>query len=473
MEQELDLDGTGDGYSGTFRWKKSKILPSMPSISCDISQLGKLNLSRGWMEYFQSRQQSVESTNELVSLIQHDLCFIDCLSTPLTISYLCQHYFQHLTTSTSSPPNSDLLNIICIGASQKAEGRVLLETNCYQEISYNIPNIAHINLYLVGPEMEPSSPRQLSSNLTAFTFQGTSMQFFRSHTHCLTQQTIVIGLNCGYGNWENPLPRRYELTFQWLPDLYFLTGTKLPIYFTCANDYADLIGEIALHQLVFGSYFILAPAENRFGYASTLIPPSNTSNPNEYSRGNSYLYGIQGSDKHRRKVINSGDVTGLVKALKSSKMVACEDLAPPKLPNINSTHDSLEKSQEKIQDMNFCEASQKKPSSNPPPSEPAPSHSSSSEVGETTDFTIHRSIRSNSGKSTLVLELRLLPSVSMKNITFDLSDSHKFFRITHTPTAGIPEIYDLEFRHNIIAETLITKYHQSRHKLYVEVEIRS
>ena len=49
---DVDLEGNGEGYSGTFRWKNSKILPSMPKTHPNDC----LNVSNGWMEYFLSRE---------------------------------------------------------------------------------------------------------------------------------------------------------------------------------------------------------------------------------------------------------------------------------------------------------------------------------------------------------------------------------------------------------------------------------
>jgi len=118
------------------------------------------------------------------------------------------------------------------------------ETNCWSELFRLISSVANTNkqdvrLYIVGPEM--STTQDLSQDVNIY--QGTVKSFFRERIDLLSANTIVVGLNCGFGNWENPLPRRFDLLYEWLPDLYFLTGTKLPLIFACANDYADLAGE--------------------------------------------------------------------------------------------------------------------------------------------------------------------------------------------------------------------------------------
>jgi hypothetical protein len=55
----------------------------------------------------------------------------------------------------------------------------------------------------------------------------------------------------------------------WLPDLYFLAITSLPVVFTCANDYADMRGEVAVLKNVIAARFIVDPAPNPFPMAVT------------------------------------------------------------------------------------------------------------------------------------------------------------------------------------------------------------
>jgi len=195
--------------------------------------------------------------------------------------------------------------------------------------------VEHIDLYLVGPEMSgncaipclgqgqghgqgqgegkgkkgggaSSSPTATSSTSMCITaYRGTTSAFFTAHTALLSTDAnvFVVGCNCGFGNWENPMPIRFDLLDAWLKDLYFLTSLNIPIAFTCANDYADLTGETAIMQRLLGANFVIEPQENPFSYASTLVPPS-ANKDSDYSRGNSYIYGIQGSDRTRRRVVN-------------------------------------------------------------------------------------------------------------------------------------------------------------------------
>jgi hypothetical protein len=115
---------------------------------------------------------------------------------------------------------------------------------------------------------------------------------------------VVVGFNCGFGNFANPLPRRYDLLLDWLADLYFLTGTQLPLIFTCANDHEDVAGESQVMQKLMGAQYLIPPFDNPVGFASTFISSEGGSSETNYSRGNSFIYAVQGSIRERRKALN-------------------------------------------------------------------------------------------------------------------------------------------------------------------------
>lgn len=300
MIEEINLEGDGDGYSGTFRWKKTKQLKNMPAYPNEAAS----SVLVGWMDFFHHRFDEDQCLHMLAA-IQSDLSYIDCLSSPLSIAYMVQE-----TVTNMADGLKQTLHIICIGCSSKAEERILMETNCWDELGYLLyDKVGSIELWLVGPEISRTSENvksmgsrsskfQYSANL----FKGTSTDFFRSHKTLLNKSTIVVGLNCGFGNFENPEHVRFNLLFSWLPDLYFLSATKLPLFFTCANDYADLAGEVAVMSNIMGAVFAAPPARNPFSFASTMIPPN--VNPSkgvdQFVTGNSFYYSMQGSFKSDR-----------------------------------------------------------------------------------------------------------------------------------------------------------------------------
>jgi len=294
MSIGIDLDGQeGSMMSGVFRWKLSHKLRSLPVISNDdiIRVQPKLDFSKGWMEYFRSRCSNEAKFTQLVQYVQEDLCLIDCLSFPMSILNAVMKTKILGDTGTGTSTSSakfvvnqqlDGLHIVCLGCSAKAEERILRETLCFYEIGLALGhrvgkrNGTGIHLYLVGPEMSrtqsniqpqwsssssSSLPRMLTTEYMAMhTFKGTSADFFKgpigkpllpipnfascdgaavSGTYDVEVNTIAIGYNCGYGNYENPGQTKYNLLISWYSDLSFLMSMQcLTCVFTCANDYA-------------------------------------------------------------------------------------------------------------------------------------------------------------------------------------------------------------------------------------------
>lgn len=304
-----DEVGLGDGYSGTFRWKASKILPSLPSPKENlVLSTGSINLQQGWKEFFESRAKLSEARpRDMVEFALSDLSIVDCLSFPISVVSALKDECFGLDWSKTY----EKLSILCIGCSSKAEERVLMETRSFLELTYGLPRVVELDLWLIGPEISETKvavqqhkfasaneKESLATTFRASVFKGTVSSFFRSYPHYLAKESVIIGYNCGFGNFENPLPRRYDLLLSWLPDLQFLSSTQLPMCFFCANDYADIVGEVTVMNLL-GAYFLSLPKENSFSFASTMVPP-NAESQGEYARGNSFYYIVKGSDRNRR-----------------------------------------------------------------------------------------------------------------------------------------------------------------------------
>ncbi|RYH13896.1 hypothetical protein EON65_34575 [archaeon] len=345
MEIDDELESSSS-YSGTFRWKKGKKLPQMPGIKNDNmglqdhNQFNSIDWTRGWKQYFTTRGnlstfskdngQSGDPARALIQYAFNDLSLVDCLSFPLSIA--CFFHTNAEALSLSFHKHSyDKLTVICIGCSEKAEERVLTQTNAFLELQLALLNVRTVDVWLVGPEVSSTADnivvnsRKLNKNfdgnstISFSLFRGTVSTFVRAHPECLAGESIVIGYNCGFGNFENPLPKRYDLFLSWLPDLVFLTSTQLPLVFFCANDYADLVGEVSIMMHILGANFISLPAENPFSFASTMIPPaSNGKRPEEeYARGNSFFYAVQGSDKMRK----NKDILAFKSSIEANKSV--------------------------------------------------------------------------------------------------------------------------------------------------------
>ena len=301
--EDIDED-TLEGYSGTFRWKKEKRLPSLPTTATTVAD-DKEHLDeamKGWMQYLVTRCETPAECNSIITGAKKDMSLIDCLSPALTVGYSLVelNIFPHLL--------SEDLVIVCMGCSSKCEERILRETNCWAELQRFVDVRSRCKVWLLGPEMSETKDDFSSSNNVSFgLFKGTAIEFFRLYPKLLSSKIVVVGMNCGFGNWENPLPIRYDLLFDWLPDLYFLTGTKIPLVFSCANDFADASGESGIMHRIMGANFLFTPRENPFGFASTLIPPGVKPQDAErlYTRGNSFIYSVLGCDKTRRVTVNT------------------------------------------------------------------------------------------------------------------------------------------------------------------------
>ena len=300
---------------------------------------------------------------DLIKYVQEDLSLIDCLSFPMSVLQALNKTKLMRSKTTLQMEKLQLesiddLHIVCIGCSSKAEERVMRETLCWYEVALALyHNVNHIHLYLVGPEMSKTevgvmssastansardshsgshSFRLLQRKMTQHTFRGTSAEFFKTNralvplpvpvpvpasepisetttaavSVSVTVNTICIGLNCGFGNFENPGFTKYDLLISWYADLVFLTSLQaMPVIFTCANDYADLDGECSIHAKLLGSQFLAMPSRNAFSCASTFVQditaPATAAKGGgggDFSCGNSFWYAIQGTDINRRR----------------------------------------------------------------------------------------------------------------------------------------------------------------------------
>ncbi|RLN56268.1 hypothetical protein BBJ29_006836 [Phytophthora kernoviae] len=230
-------------YSGTFRWLESKEFPRLPpfpsqSNANQDADKPPVDLSAGWKEYLTSR------SSDLVATATQDPSMLDALSFPVT--------FLHVTQLLELCTNTEL-NVLVIGASQKAEQRVWRITNYWDEIAAFYAPVK-VTLYFIGPEVEECDgsihKTDASSNLEVRHFRGTfgdfqDTQFF---SDCTPDTSVIVGYNTGFGNFVDS--QRHELLFSWLPDLYRIAESHIPAIFTCANDYADMNGEFAVQSRV-------------------------------------------------------------------------------------------------------------------------------------------------------------------------------------------------------------------------------
>ena len=294
---------------GTFRWKKDKSFITLPEpTSSTTFEL------RGWGPYLTARAGA-----SFIKTVQQDLATIDALSFPLSLLFTMTRL--SLTPSTFQNQGITELHIVIAGATAHAEQRLLFDTNYWMEIGYVYKNIPKIYLHFVGPEAataatlkksfttkkinknsngkkskkknkknKPMAPR-VTKNTCVEHFRGTSIDFFKQNPLLLNQNekatraTIVIGFNPGFGSGNAPI------VASWTKDLLTLSDTNVPIIFTQANDYSDLVGELLVLQQIVGSKFVMTPTRNAFPMATTAHEPGRRES---WSCGNSFTYTIQG-----------------------------------------------------------------------------------------------------------------------------------------------------------------------------------
>jgi hypothetical protein len=213
---------------------------------------------------------------------------VDGLSYALTLLYALQRL-------RLQPPPNGKLTFLIIGASSKAEERLMRESDYWHELVHFLPGIT-IELVFLGPEIATTrhgrSTRH-SKRLLSRCFHGTLGDLLRAETHHSRESTIVVGFNTGFGNASAGMAKGgFALMQSWLPDLLALLAHGFVSIFSCANDYSDLRGELAIWKTLLGADFVLAPQKSPFK-AATVVRESDDERC-EWSCSSCYFYAICG-----------------------------------------------------------------------------------------------------------------------------------------------------------------------------------
>ncbi|KAL3902520.1 MAG: hypothetical protein SGPRY_012036, partial [Prymnesium sp.] len=236
---------------------------------------------------------------------------LDGLSYPLTLA-------RALLSLRLKPP--PLLTILVIGASSKAEERLLHDSNYWEELLLYLPH--SMELLFVGPEIAPASHRKRfeRAGLRGRAFRGTLGQLLREEPSLTPHNSIAVGFNTG-NCLPHPHPSShpiapkllrshspqltptltlntigmgsglYPLMSSWLPDLLSLLHCGMVAIFSCANDYSDLKGELKVWQLLHAN-LILPPTPNPFKAAT--VVREDARERCEWSCSSCFVYAICG-----------------------------------------------------------------------------------------------------------------------------------------------------------------------------------
>jgi len=215
--------------------------------------------------------------------------------------------------------------VVLMGAAARAEQRVALDTNYFDELGYEWAD-EDVVLWFVGPEisLKGASKKRadLPPNLSLRFHRGTVQSLFGEEGGLRgvlpSDVDLFIGFNAGFGSYVES--KSGNLLLEWLDDLHFLADSGATLVFTCANDYGDVQGEVAVMSKIVGARFLMAPRKNPFAMATTLLgegvtPDMVERNGTGWSRGNAFWYATRGADDRRRRLIEPGPASARAQAV--------------------------------------------------------------------------------------------------------------------------------------------------------------
>ena len=275
-------------YLGTFRWKRSLKFPLLPPITHPISYK-KL---QKWTDYINNR----------IEANQFEPYVIDALSYPLSIIYSINSVINlEEYIEEDDIKSENVINVILLGASNKTECRIALESNYFDEIYFYFIELTgnvdiKVNLYFVGEEVKTEAESYNSKsnpNLTYFFSHFNTGNFLKENIMNFTKKnTFIIGLNCGFGAGY------MKLTVSWFSDLVKLIKINFVVIFTYTNDYEDKVGEQAIIKTL-GGKIIFENNDNPFKSMTTY---KSEEKDDIWACGNYGFYVLYGGD---RKIVNS------------------------------------------------------------------------------------------------------------------------------------------------------------------------
>ncbi|CAE8588026.1 unnamed protein product [Polarella glacialis] len=240
---------------------------------------------------------------------------LDGLSFPLSLAWvLCKSEAVRWAKSSGDGK----LHIVVLGATSKGEVRTLKQSRYWLELDVLLEGYCRPHLHFVGPEID-SLPGD-SADIHCLSPPCAS-RFLKSRPDLTAENTVCVVFNGGFGNFvsagQDVASGRDDLLWSWLPDLLFMADSEYFCAFFCANDYADLRGEMGVHTALLGSRFVLAPQRNPFSMATTYSGEGGEGSQ-EWFSGNSFVYATCGCEPSARHPAASADVSADSVAARSS-----------------------------------------------------------------------------------------------------------------------------------------------------------
>lgn len=319
---EMDA-AADDGWSpGTFRWPSRMTLPELPAGKPAAAGLS----DKGWGPYLRSR-----GGEEMVRAARAKAIMLDALSFPLSLAWILSQ--ESVVQWPKEPRPADWeLHVVVLGATSKAEVRVWRDSKYWDELAELLRHRCKVRLHFVGPEISRSSGFSDLSEVHQVE-PPCAKHFFQQRPDLRPENTVCAVFNGGYGNFV--ASGRDELFWSWLPDLLFLAESQYLCAFFCANDYADLRGEMAVHTTILGSCFALAPRENPFAMATVY---SGEDDSGEWFSGNAFTFVTCGYQKACRHSAAESRLSDSVrKVLEAAVLKHARACQGQKLPSVEAS----------------------------------------------------------------------------------------------------------------------------------------
>ena len=322
-KMDFEHDAAYGECVGTLRWSEKDAFPKLAAWPLPAGTPPPA-LS-GWRKYLEMR---LANTADASGTLRIEPPMIDGLSYPLSLVFALQQLRLR-------PPQPGPLQLLLVGASSKAEERLMRETTYWHELLHYFPG-ANLELVFVGPEIntrDHGKKTQHGPRLVARCFHGTLGDLLRAEPNRHSpEQSIVVGFNPGFGNCSDGMAKGgFALMSSWLPDLCDILRLGLVAVFTCANDYSDLRGELALWQTLLHADLVLQAQRNPFK-AATVVRESNELEVCEWSCSSSYVYAVCGREDGAPPLPSVGDKAA-EEALKKEMRKMAKKLAKSQAPS--------------------------------------------------------------------------------------------------------------------------------------------
>mmetsp|Transcript_14997 Transcript_14997/g.15512 ORF Transcript_14997/g.15512 Transcript_14997/m.15512 type:complete len:279 (-) Transcript_14997:15-851(-) len=263
---------------------------------------------------------------------------VDALSYPYSIIQIIRDFIKlgrldiGFLIDNMNLSSKGTINIILLGASQRTEERIALNSKYYDEIYYyllaeitsfmnktsnttnsnkkelsSILKQFKLNIVFTGEEVQSNSGFLYSSNINYSYFPLKTEQFLKENMFDFSKDnSILIGMNCGFGAGYQ------KLTFSWIKDLQLVLKLKYLVGFTFTNDYEDFKGEKLIMDYLCAN-IIEVNMENPFKSMSIYQSSDDKDHDNKssegegkknWSCGNYGYYLVHGGSKKNIKVDN-------------------------------------------------------------------------------------------------------------------------------------------------------------------------